>query len=220
MTTATTCERGIMFMAALVRAILEDRKTQTRRIIRPQPPSTRRSKTPWCNVDDLLATCPWGTAGGRMWVRENFAVTRFPGKGVVGVHYEAGGDALVALRDGQYYHFPKKRADAPDAQWPEGFRYRGWLPSIHMPRFLSRMTLDLSRVRVERLTQISEWDARSEGVPFDGRWWLGRPHEVKGTPRVFECARDAFLDGFRALHGLDRKADPWLWVLDFARVAA
>lgn len=130
-------ERPILFSGAMVRAILEGRKTQTRRLVKPQPPSTARSKKPWCSVEDLLKACPYGVAGDRLWVRETFANNGYE------LFYRADGVAL-----------PPRMPSGPAK----------WKPSIFMPRAACRLVLEVTAVRVERLQEISGGDAWAEGV--------------------------------------------------------
>ena len=103
--------------------------------------------------------------GDRIWVRETFSPVRFPGKPFVGVHYAAGPDAaswVHAVEAGRGYVF-QEGAGEPDARWPEGFRYP-WRPSIHMPRWASRLSLEVLSVRAERLQDITENEAIREAV--------------------------------------------------------
>lgn len=136
---------------------------------------------------------PW-VVGQRLWVRETHALsTQNPVMGNTAVVYKA-----------------------TDTDWSdcEGFR---WRPSIHMPRWASRITLEITDVRVERLQDISDGDALDEGIPvagvtpgidvcIDGEWWPGQA--VKHFRRLWE-----------SIHGPDSwDANPWLWVLEFRRV--
>ncbi len=139
----------------MIRALLAGTKSQTRRAIKPQPvyaggawkcadgsthQATRPSKT-------LLASCPYGQPGDRLWVREAF------------IHEPADycWEASVSIpsRPASTVY----RADFPDSKPGEG-----WKPSIHMPRSLSRITLEITEVRVQRLQEISRGDARAEGI--------------------------------------------------------
>lgn len=137
-------ERPILFSGAMVRAILENRKSQTRRRVKPQP-------KPWALNDAFLewgdgspltlsqlAECgPYGP-GMRLWVRETWAP------------WEGNGSATA---------WAVYRADAPDIPWTP----RRWTPSIFMPRRASRITLEVTDVRVQHVQEISEEDARAEG---------------------------------------------------------
>lgn len=164
-------ERGIIFNAEMVRAILDGRKTQTRRIMKVQPqPSKSRPGDFWfsskklesmVHVSDLAPgnspiadchlffqehCCPFGTVGDRIWVRETWA--------------KAGASApdLKLYRANYPAHVPTHYENVPAA---DEIR---WTPSIHMPRWASRLTLEITGVRVERLDKISEEDAVAEGM--------------------------------------------------------
>lgn len=102
-------------------------------------------------------------------------------------------------------------------------RYQLWRPSIFMPRWASRMMLVVKRKRVERLLQITDEDAIAEGISIENGtdYWLGGPHKVKGTSKVFNSPREAFLDGWdhlNARRGYGVKANPWVEVLDIMRI--
>ena len=173
-----------------MKAILEGRKTQTRRIVKPQPiehdgvcecgpaiAGSMHALHQW-----LIANkCPYGKPGYRLWVRETW------GK----VHYE-GVDLLPT-----YFY----RADEHDSERDSLIR---WKPSIHMPRVASRIILEVVSVRVERLQRITEDDARAEGVgegPQEG-WVTG--------PVV------AFADLWDSINGQDAwLVNPWVWVVEF-----
>jgi hypothetical protein len=134
--TTTVTERPIIMGAESVLAILDGRKTETRRPLRPQPPSTLRARKPWASVEDLLAGCPYGQPGDRLWVRETWAKY---GRGP--------------------RHFLYRASYGPLAD------ERPWKPSIFMPRAACRLTLEILAVRVERLQEINGFDARAEGYP-------------------------------------------------------
>jgi len=129
-------ERPILFSGPMIRAILDGTKTQTRRIVKPQP---SRDLLPgeW-----IPPKCPYGIVGDRLWTRETWC------------------------RYGSAYLY---RADQEQFT-PISDRIGGsWKPSIHMPRGASRITLDIVGIRIERLGEISEADALSEGVGVDGQ---------------------------------------------------
>jgi len=149
-------ERPILFSAPMVRALLVGTKTQTRRIVKPQPTSSSLTKrehptgvTYWTSSDfSEVWECPYGRPGDRLWVKETF-------------------QNGLPLPDGS--NIPHYRADRDQAQLDA---YSGtWRPSIFMPRWASRITLEIVRVRVERLQEISAEDAIAEGI---------EPHEHIG----------------------------------------
>ncbi|MGA7781148.1 MAG: hypothetical protein WCA85_26045 [Paraburkholderia sp.] len=140
--------------------------------------------------------CPYGTPGDRLWVRETFA------------HMYRGNAA------------PETRCDDDVVYRADGFShdeyaYGSWKPSIHMPRWASRITLEVTGVRVERLCDISEQDAAAEGmVP---RWPDGV--EIRHDCSSNMC-RDLFRtlwDGLNAGRGYGWDANPWVWVVEFRR---
>jgi hypothetical protein len=226
-------ERPILFSGAMVRAILDGRKTQTRRLMTPQPigngfkfihndllchvdhlpPSatlwkrgTKRDPYWSSDVeDDWTEMSPFGVPGDRLWVRETFYCDDvFAGDYSHGdeeqwrreTYYRADGE----LHD----QMAEMTEDDPSA----GRSY--WRPSIHMPRWASRLTLEITDVRVERLQDISEADALAEGV--DPLEWSGGPAN--------ESARAAFRELWESLnaHRAPWSSSPWVWVLSFRRV--
>ncbi|MCA8045525.1 hypothetical protein [Burkholderia arboris] len=245
-------ERPILFSGPMVRAILEGRKTQTRRIAIPKrscvdfigggPKDGPDWNDPTCwgfedpntgfwwalrgNDECYQLPCPHGMVGDRLWVRETWAqpAALDPGPTV----YRADYPACV----------PKEFENVPDAA---AIR---WKPSIHMPRAMSRITLEIAGVRVERLQAISEADAAAEGVESpeterDNHDWsicprcggtrlydaIGPNLGVMPDTDCFEC--DTHIKRFRYLwdsihsaagHGWD--ANPFLWVVEFKHIEA
>ena len=138
-------ERPILFSGPMVRAILEGRKTMTRRVIKLQPTGAadvqyRVAAAVTMPVSGRQQVCPYGRVGDHLWVRETWAPHAWP-------------------PTGPSYQY------AADDQYPAPER---WRPSIHMPRAASRITLEVLNVRVERLHDISEEDAKAEGVTLNG----------------------------------------------------
>lgn len=210
-------ERPILFSAPMVRALLAGTKTQTRRVVKPQPKLDTTDWWPdggvgpkWMASGPSEATggtrqtwgwapCPYGVPGDRLWVREAHALhERF--SDVVRVAYAASlpGSWTEATRD-----FPASNADGLKIKpYQQGFR-----PSIHMPRWASRLTLQITDVRVERLNAITEADALAEGVqepslvPILGAFWSSRD----GYARLWERINGP---GSWA-------ANPWVWAVSF-----
>lgn len=189
-------ERPILFSGPMVRAILEGRKTQTRRLVKPQPPDHEKATRHHQRI--LVPRCPYGGAGDRLWVRETF---KFCGETIEG-------------RDRYRY-----RADENPAT--DGFV---WKPAIHMPRRACRLVLEVTAVRVERLQDISEADAKAEGlIQHKGdlyTWW------ASGHERLDQYLRNAHLlavDAYRHLWDyINAKrapwaSNPWVWVVEFKR---
>lgn len=199
-------ERPILFNAPMVRAILDGSKTQTRRVITNHPGDQWThdgfgritSKHPKQDRFGLfvrrglgtdfpecdIVPCPYGQPGDQLWVREAWART------TVGL-----GTEMVVYREGD------NRTD-----------YGGpWKPGIHMFRRDSRISLEITRVRVERLQDISEGDAIAEGVSVHPDHH-GRPRESIYSPV------QAYRDLWESINGPDSwSANPWVWVVEFTR---
>lgn len=220
-------ERGMIFNAEMVRAILDGRKTQTRRIMKVQPESnqlglllitdsTKHSdigKYHWAesnatgnHVRSKLFSCPFGAVGDRIWVRETFCT-------VDDTHY--GGEKWV-----DYRATPKFEESHP-AGWdsaPNDAEALKWRPSIHMPRWASRILLEITDVRVERLNAISEEDARAEGIIDGGCLNCGEP-EPCGCANPEPDATDAFAYLWQSIYGQESwNTNPWVWVISFERI--
>lgn len=206
-------ERPILFSAPMVRAILDGRKSQTRRVVkspvaapvvrvRPGWVVTVASSRPGITVSsDFDVRCPYGVPGDRLWVRESVALDYF---------------------DHSPWLPPEKRhgyrADWTDRAADTVPRPK-WTPSIHMPRWASRITLEVTGVRVERLQDISEEDSRAEGVEVlaDGVVIPGSvpPKRIELTHRHY------FRDLWKSINGAESwDANPWVWVVEFRRVEA
>lgn len=209
-------ERLILFSGEMVRALLDGRKSQTRQIIRPQPlePVCKlctfhvRGRE-WLGLicgdpPRITQHCPYGVVGDRLWVRE----TWFD-------NYADRWDGSTRTHDEQGFPCIHYRADGiPDFEGEEGDMR--WSPSIHMPRWASRITLEITGIRVERVNAISEADARAEGVKpiLVSRGWEADGCIPGGV---------SHLEAFAALW--DRLnprcpfgSGPWVWVIEFRRV--
>lgn len=206
-------ERSIIFSAPMVRAILSGAKTQTRRLFRPQPEYRHgvlfpQGSSTGYSPSLLAGACPYGLPGDRLWVRETWGA--WP--------HMMGGVQPETLRyraDGEYQN--------------ERGTWR-WRPSIHMPRWASRITLEITDVRVERLQDISEADAVAEGVRRgDGKW-----HALGDGEAVFldefgwfaperytrhNAPRHAFREAWEIINGPGSwNANPWVWVIEFKKL--
>lgn len=142
----TVKTRPILFSGAMVRAILAGKKTQTRRVAK------RREGQPAIAWEDV--ECPYGVPGDRLWVKETWCPLR--------KDYEAAPRSMKLPVDGDGV-IPSYRADHSDSRGDGG--PLEWRPSIFMPRWASRITLELQAVRIERLQAISAEDSLAEGVP-------------------------------------------------------
>lgn len=185
-------ERPILFSGPMVRAIIEGRKTVTRRIAKPvKHPDLGNIYTPGALVLEnepqhvIDRACPYGQPGDRLWVRETFAV--YGDEKMAAIHY---------------------RADRPHDVGRKGVGYK---PSIHMPRWACRILLEITAVRVERLQDISHGQAMAEGVLScesaldpDGNGYS--PYELFSALWVS-------INGHDSWH-----ANPWVWVVEFKRV--
>ena len=247
-------EHPIIFSAPMVRAILAGRKTQTRRVINRLagfgkitefgPSDTRgydwhfRDKRMLWNdilTPRLMECCPLGKPGNRLWVRETWAPVVVAGAGCI-VAYRADGE--------------KPNADtartvtlATPRAWDQANRYLHsgkWAPSIFMPRWACRTVRELVSVRVERLQDISEADARAEGIysttiqgspplPVLTRWVapgvlmtnINGEHDTEAPAHnSARAAFEALWDSINAKRGLGWDTNPWVWVYEFKPIEA
>lgn len=206
-------DRPIIFSAPMVRALLDGRKSQTRRILKPRPlpvggpfyrPFPVASPREWHSVSKdgytvNIQKVPYAV-GDRLWVRE-----------------------AHAFMPKTAYALPKAINPAdPDmaAYYREGFDRSGkiiWRPSIHMPRWASRITLDVTEVRVQRLQEISEDDAKAEGAEQEAAY-TGR-HDEAGNPEECGSYRLGFSMLWNSLHGPGAwEANPWVAAISFKRI--
>lgn len=219
-------ERPILFSAPMVRALLDGRKTQTRRVVKPQPvkngyheekhffrrierfpadtwllPSTKKDR--FFLAPDWHTRCPYGAPGDRLWVKETHAVN-VPGC-ERGLSYRAD------------HHDPKGDGPANPMRW---------IPSIHMRRVYSRLTLEVTEVRVERVQDICENDAVAEGVEEivdPERFWRWKNYMPERESSAVLCslpsARESFWSLWESINGTaSLSANPWVWVVSFRRV--
>ena len=212
-------ERPILFSAPMVRALLDGTKTQTLRAIKPE---WWRCLDPEDEDDraTALERCPYGAPGDRLWVREAFAPYRMRGTGVPSGIADAD---YACLKDGtQVWRSPPAVFPCLSEYAPGAFDGVRWRPSIHMPRWASRTTLEIVGVRVEQLHDISERDAIADRVERanDGIGW--RSYDTQGDVLgAYMSARGAFFSLWRAIHGaasVSASANPWVWALTFRRV--
>lgn len=235
-------ERPILFTGAMVRAILAGRKTQTRRLngldhynIEPDAwsvsPTEIRSDALWRFVPKSgprspgIVRCPYGAPGDRLWVRETWCLLDHD-------HWED--KSLPRDWLSSRYTHPRRNACAYRSHTDsDGERIRleyvrvgrdyRWRPSIHMPRWASRLLLEVTAVRVERLKDISVADAEAEGIDWttigmhpgvdidiDGQLWPAGERKIV----------DAYRNLWESINGPGAwDANPWVWVVGFKRVA-
>ncbi|HHS9688992.1 TPA: hypothetical protein ACTW9H_004800 [Raoultella ornithinolytica] len=232
-------ERGMIFNGEMVRAILDGLKTQTRRVVSNVDydnciPLQKRTKTKdgiYTHVIDapIYELCPFGKVGDLLWVRETWSDVNL--EGIPAVAYRADGDVYSPMDDESFldedgafnyddprvtkYHFAAWYSDLIEGI--EG----DWRPSIHMPRWASRILLEITNVRVERLNAISEEDAMREGIDTDrlaesqDNYDCIADHNMTGRP----TAKGYFSDIWQSIYGEESwQANPWVWVIEFKRV--
>ncbi|EKS9798268.1 MULTISPECIES: hypothetical protein [Burkholderia] len=229
-------ERPILFSGPMVRAILEGRKTQTRRVAIPKrsyvdfigggPKDGPDWNDPACwgfedpntgfwwalRGDEQCNQLPYphGNPGDRLWVRETWKPRTSHSCSLdtcdcsdIWVDYQAAGDGV---------YFAEREIDE---EWtmPDAAIKGRWVPSIHMPRWASRITLEITAVRAERLQSISWEDAIAEGIR-DPRRAARRVDPVEGCVAQFR----QLWDGLNAARGHGWDANPWVWVVEFRRI--
>ncbi|ELZ9401814.1 hypothetical protein PJ699_004774 [Klebsiella pneumoniae] len=197
-------ERGMIFNGEMVRALLDGRKTQTRRPIKWKQTRFTEigeredgSKWPWSedaeHACDFWHPCPFGAVGDRIWVREAFRV-----------HSRATDVATLVYKASERNSWTEQTRRVPVAVCNKPATPEKWTPSLHMPRWASRILLEITGVRVERLRSMSQDDARAEGVIA-----ASGPME----------AGLAFRELWDSIYGEESwKANPWVWVIEFKRV--
>lgn len=229
-------ERGMIFNAEMVRAILDGRKTQTRRIMKPQPEPCPRGGHWWpsnvfktmLHVEDEMQNgkggwgglvgdaCPFGDVGDRIWVRETFQ-----GPLVHEELFEEYSAYPEKFETPEYCEYAADGGVRPEyCDLDDNLRH-GWRPSIHMPRWASRILLEITNVRVERLNAISEEDAEAEGIDMEALYDSQdcydciADHNMTGRPTV----TGAFKYLWESIYGEEGwKSNPWVWVIEFKRV--
>jgi hypothetical protein len=194
----------------MVRAILEGRKTQTRRVVK------NPERLQGMVRGEEAAWCPYGGAGDRLWVKETWS----PHSADKGIRYAVFKDGGQQYEDGVYA--PGLKEYAPGAA-----DHIKWKPSIHMPRWASRLTLEVTGVRVERLQDITEADAIAEGAVFTDfgkdRWGNQHPGWTMEPPAADQVhclggARWAFANLINKINGSGCwDANPYVWVVEFRK---
>ena len=185
-----TREKPILMNGEMVRAVLDGRKTQTRRVIKPQPinPEGPNHDGLWSDTVDPVTryfACPYGQPGDRLWVRETWACSHL---------YDQFPPRLIPL-DARFAYAATEHIG--------GLIKR---PSIHMPRWASRILLEIESVRVERLNAITADDCRAEGTEDDKNDGLVR------------LRFSQLWTGINEKRGFAWHVNPWVWVITFRRV--
>jgi hypothetical protein len=205
----------------MVRAILDGAKTQTRRVVKPQPKNlpifctpetTFRCDAPqWVDADcvnpGVPMKCPYGQPGDQLWVKETARLNLGSEENVIQYRADM---AISEIQEDWFSDDPVLR------RWIVGqsIKPEGWRPSILMPRRASRITLEITGIRVERLNDISEADAKAEGC--NGHFVDGHA----GYP-IGYAPQDEYRTLWESINGPGSwAANPWVWVVEFRKVKA
>lgn len=226
-------EHPILFNAEMVKAILDGRKTQTRRVVKwesrggdidphghhydlgfyfsglPSSGWVLRSRDGMGTWNDRTHPihCPYGVPGDRLWVQETCRPFGFAGNMLI--EYKARSGNLLLKT-----HWDEERKEHYQTQqewtWYHKYMISGWCRSSHMPRWASRINLEVANIRVERVSDISIEDAKAEGVT---------PVGVKGDSRRWRGGfRDLWDSSINAKRGFSWSSNPWVWVVEFKRI--
>lgn len=249
-TTTAIKSRPIPFSAPMIRALLEGRKTQTRRIVKPQPlgfadtdqiagwesgnTALRGTKGNYHLVKlhesanrmlscqgiprDVDYFCPYGKPGDRLWLRENFRLPKSlnamnctqVAERMLDLGYTAPWAPIRYESDGATIN-ATERTNSPHSLW--GGDWGRLRVARFMPRWASRITLEITDVRVEHVQEISEEDAEAEGIRrTEGGWWAG-PRDNYMVPSA------AYRELWDSINGAGSwSSNPWVWVITFKRV--
>ncbi len=210
-------ERPIIFNTEMVQAILDNRKTQTRRVIKPQPtpepdrieyysipgwgwmPTSKSGKIGIFNP--VSYKCPYGKIGDRLWVRETWCA--FIKEHIIDSPYA--------------YKADMRNAESEECRQEYirlGYTYQ-WKPSIHMPRIASRITLEITDIRGERVQGISPLDAKDEGAIS---WFMDKKLSFKKSDKPYPVfAFQKLWDSINAKRGYPFKDNSWVWVIQFKK---
>ena len=231
----TTKERPILFNGEMVRAIIGGRKTQTRRCVKPKfnnagnythsgdIGSAIKQIEDWQFTDGrwfglygqlaaVYADCPYGQVGDLLWVRETFIQGWEANSwGDIDQYDESGNEKPIKTWYKADGHIDWEDADG------EFCTNTPWKPSIHMPRSASRITLEITNVRIERLQDIGEEDAIAEGINAElcAKFSLNAPDRQE----LKLAAIHAYAGLWESINGSDSwDANPWVWVIEFRRI--
>ena len=197
----------MIFNGEMVRALLDGRKTQTRRIIKDCTVGRDQiskfiqieKKFIGCYPEDvpelIRECCPYGIPGDRIWVREAFRV-----------HSRATDVATLVYKASERNSWTEQTHRVPVAVCNKPATPEKWTPSLHMPRWASRILLEITGVRVERLKSISDRDALREGCSA-------------ADMKSGDCVADVFARLWASIYGDESwNSNPWVWVIKFKRI--
>jgi len=218
-TTTEVNEKPIIFNSEMIRAILDGRKTQTRRVIKLKdgfcdPYWSEDNQEFLCYSEDddgdkwggHKLNCPYGKPGDELWVRETWKpIRQDPDDGEWTVEYKTGNKVNVGRMWPVEGHYKEIDLSERLAEEYEDKGYMPWKPSIHMPRGASRIQLLVTDVRVERVQDISNKDAQAEGVDDS----LGKT--IMTSKELFH----ELWDSINADRGYSWESNPWVWVIEF-----
>jgi len=210
-------ERPIIFSSEMIRAILKEKKTQTRRPIKPQPHPEAFSINHHRHIEkgDYVtwinpfgeAICPYGKPGDRLWVKETWRIISLDGLlQARKVEYKADRKMKEFYHDSMFNIH--ESGDWPPSAWGYGDSFKDirWCSPFFMPRWASRITLEIINIRIERLQEIDPMDALHEGCHID---WSIENCPEKQFQRVW--------DSIYAKKGFGWDKNPWVWVIEFRR---
>lgn len=194
-----TNEHPILFSGEMVRAILDGRKTQTRRIIKPQPEKILPQEG-WYEL------CPYGKVSDRLWVRENIRTLCYEGR----TDFEYGSFLIEYIADGKIIRCPDKN----EGWWRHNWHIRPatTISSRFMPKWATRIWLEITGIRVERVQEISGENAQKEGWPRDQELYpmMNTGHKAKRWFRFL-------WDSLNTERGFGWNVNPYVWVISFRK---
>lgn len=223
-------EKPILFSGEMVRQILAGNKTQTRRVMKPQPTFSWNGAR-WANpvfyvkkgegtsLPYAAEKCPnpYGKLGDRLWVRETWSVIGWSKDYETGwvdeIWEESVPESKDKLSDNQAIAF------AADDGWNSNYEDRGfnWRPSIHMPRWASRITLEITNIGIERLQDITEEDAKAEGVEVPTALEFLAKH-TNSSNFQYRVAFMSLWDKINAKRGFGWSENPFVWTVEFKKI--
>lgn len=224
-------EHAILFSPPMVRALLDGSKSQTRRVVKPQPKMYEPGQDVGLSdyTCDMLV-CPYGQPGHRIWVRETFyAFGRWETRHSAKKKRDEWHFVDMTVECDRHHQYAADNPDVPLAKG-RGGGLPGWYkrPAIFMPRAACRILLKITGVRMERLDKCSAADARAEGLVSYEHFWRDSEYPLpdaayepfRGSPVRYSDPIAAYAALWESINGADIwNADPWVWCIEFSRVA-